>query len=93
MVNLPLEGKGDRLRWMRCIIRTNFLAYLTRSAIPAYGGHLISRLRRQLEVNCRVAAREATLGCLLKEKPFPVSNPVRSSEKAAAAPFGAADNI
>ena len=68
MVNLPLEGKGDRLRWMRCIIRTNFLAYLTRSAIPAYGGHLISRLRRQLEVNCRVAAREATLGCLLKGK-------------------------
>ena len=30
--NLPLEGKGDRLRWMRCAIPIDLTANLTRSA-------------------------------------------------------------
>ena len=54
---------------MRCVQGVDCTADLRRYADSApYGGHLISRLRRQLEVNCREAARETTLGCPLKGK-------------------------
>ena len=67
-LTFPLRGRGTAKRWMRCMHRSKFSANPTRSAFSAFGGHLISRLRRQLEVNCPVGAREATLGCPLKGK-------------------------
>ena len=33
LANLPLEGKGDRLRWMRCMQSTDYTAALNCSAV------------------------------------------------------------
>ena len=66
--NLPLEGKGDREAVDEVYAPHHVHCQPDPFCFSAFGVHLISRLRRQLEVNCREAAREATLGCPLKGK-------------------------
>jgi len=64
-LTFPLRGRGTTKWWMRCVIRADYFAFLTRSAIFVY---LISRLRRQLEVNCPLGQERPPWGVSSLEK-------------------------